>query len=416
MYTIRKKWASSLLLRKIAWTLVIVLVYMIGRFLPVPTAVVNQEVANHSLLNNLATVTGARISAMTLFSLGLSPWMTTVILWRFFTVFNLFKNQTQTQVYRYRMLLTLVVAAIQGFGLTATANLRELTFLGLSGEGPALGVTILILITGSVVLTWLGNRNAERGLGGMTILILVNMILAFLENGLSFLSEQTGFSWGLVGQIVLFVLVYSALVLMTVTLYRGEYRIPIKRVGINSSYNQKSYLPIRVTPAGALPFMYGMTLMMLPAYLLNGLRFFYPESELLKALTLSFSLTQLPGALFYVVLLYVLAIGFAYYNYDAFDIAKNMRNNGDYIEGIPPGKATKAFIQGKVNSLAQFGAVTVIVIGGLPLLFLLLQGEQDGSISIALLINNAYIVSSLLLGVIEQVNTIQSWKQYQPII
>ena len=416
MYTIRKKWASSLLLRKIAWTLVIVLVYMIGRFLPVPTAVVNQEVANHSLLNNLATVTGARISAMTLFSLGLSPWMTTVILWRFFTVFNLFKNQTQTQVYRYRMLLTLVVAAIQGFGLTATANLRELTFLGLSGEGPALGVTILILITGSVVLTWLGNRNAERGLGGMTILILVNMILAFLENGLSFLSEQTGFSWGLVGQIVLFVLVYSALVLMTVTLYRGEYRIPIKRVGINSSYNQKSYLPIRVTPAGALPFMYGMTLMMLPAYLLTGLRFFYPESELLKALTLSFSLTQLPGALFYVVLLYVLAIGFAYYNYDAFDIAKNMRNNGDYIEGIPPGKATKAFIQGKVNSLAQFGAVTVIVIGGLPLLFLLLQGEQDGSISIALLINNAYIVSSLLLGVIEQVNTIQSWKQYQPII
>ena len=101
MYTIRKKWASSLLLRKIIWTLLIVLVYMIGRFLPVPTAVVSQEVANHHLLNNLATVTGARISAMTLFSLGLSPWMTTVIIWRFFTVFNLFKHQTQTQIYRY---------------------------------------------------------------------------------------------------------------------------------------------------------------------------------------------------------------------------------------------------------------------------------------------------------------------------
>ena len=416
MYTIRKKWASSLLLRKMIWTLLIVLVYMIGRFLPVPTAVVSQEVANHHLLNNLATVTGARISAMTLFSLGLSPWMTTIIIWRFFTVFNLFKQQTQAQIYRYRMLLTLVVGAIQGLGLTATADLRELTLLGLSGDGPAIWVTILILIAGSVVLTWLGNRNAERGLGGMTILILVNMILAFLENGLSFFAEVQRFSWGLLGQVLVFLLVYGALVLMTVTLYRGEYRIPIKRVGLNSSYNQKSYLPIRVTPAGALPFMYGMTLMMLPAYLLNGLRFLYPEQEFLKVLVANLNLSQLPGALFYIALLYVLAIGFAYYNYDAFDIAKNMRNNGDYIEGVQPGKATKLFIQDKVNSLAQFGALTVIVIGGLPLLFLLLQGEQDGSVSIALLINNAYIVSSLLLGVIEQVNTIQSWKQYNHVI
>lgn len=250
----------------------------------------------------------------------------------------------------------------------------------------------------------------------MTILILVNMILAFLENGLSFFAEVQGFSWGLLGQVLVFLLVYGALVLMTVTLYRGEYRIPIKRVGLNSSYNQKSYLPIRVTPAGALPFMYGMTLMMLPAYLLNGLLFLYPEQEFLKVLVGNLNLSQLPGALFYIALLYVLAIGFAYYNYDAFDIAKNMRNNGDYIEGVQPGKATKLFIQEKVNSLAQFGALTVIVIGGLPLLFLLLQGEQDGSVSIALLINNAYIVSSLLLGVIEQVNTIQSWKQYNHVI
>lgn len=420
MYNIRKKWASSLLLRKIGWTLLIVMVYMIGRFLPVPTGVVNNELldnfVNNNLLNNLATVTGARISSMTLFSLGLSPWMTTVIIWRFFTVFNLFKNQTQAQVYRYRMLLALLIAAIQAFGLTASANLIDMDFLGFSGDGISLFVTILILVSGSVVLTWLGNMNAARGLGGMTIIILVNMILAFIENGVGFISDIDGFSWGLVGQILLFVIAYSSLVLMTVTLYRGEYRIPLKRIGINTSYNQKSYLPIRVTPAGAMPFMYGMTLMMLPAYILNGLQYFYPDNEQLTDITASLGLPQLPGALFYISLLYVLAIGFAYYNYDSYDIAKNMRNSGDYIEGIQPGEETKNYIQRKVNSLAQFGAVTVIVIGGLPLIFLVSQGAQDGSVSIALLINNAYIVSSLLLGVIEQVDTIQSWKQYQNVI
>lgn len=420
MYNIRRKWASSLLLRKICWTLLIVMVYMIGRFLPVPTVVVNNELLqnflNNKLLNNLATVTGARISSMTLFSLGLSPWMTTVIIWRFFTVFNIFKNQTQVQVYRYRMLLALVVAAIQAFGLTASANLLEMDFLGVTGDGLSIFVTMLILVAGSVILTWLGNMNATLGLGGMTIIILVNMILAFIENGVAFLSEVAGFSWELVGQILLFVVAYSSLVLLTVTLYRGEYRIPIMRVGINTSYNQKSYLPIRVTPAGAMPFMYGMTLMMLPAYILNGLQYFYPNNDSFKEIAASLSLTQIPGALFYISLLYVLAIGFAYYNYDSYDLAKNMRNSGDYIEGIQPGQQTKNYIQKKVNSLAQFGALTVILIGGLPLIFLVLQGARDGSVSIALLINNAYIVSSLLLGVIEQVNTIQSWKQYQNVI
>lgn len=420
MLNIRKKWASSLLLRKIGWTLLIVMVYLIGRFLPVPTAAVNNELlqnfVNSNLLNNLATVTGARISSLTLFSLGLSPWMTTMIIWRFFTVFNLLKNQTQVQLYRSRMFLSLIIAAIQAFGLLASSNLIEMEFLGMSGDGIAMAVTMLILIAGSVVLTWLGNMNTARGLGGMTIIILVNMILAFIENGAGFISEIDGFSWGLVGQLVLFVVAYSSLVLLTVTLYRGEYRIPIKRVGINTSYNQKSYLPIRVTPAGAMPFMYGMTLMMLPAYILNGLKYFYPDNESLKEIAASLSLTQLPGALFYISLLYVLAIGFAYYNYDSYDIAKNMRNSGDYIEGIQPGQPTKNYIQRKVNSLAQFGALTVILIGGLPLIFLVIQGARDGSVSIALLINNAYIVSSLLLGVIEQVNTIQSWKQYQNVI
>lgn len=420
MINVRKKWASNLLLRKTSWTLLIVLVYLIGRFLPVPTAAVNNELlqnfVNSNLLNNLATVTGARISSLTLFSLGLSPWMTTVIIWRFFTVFNLFKNQTQAQVYRYRMLLSLIIASIQAFGLTASSNLIEMDFLGMTGDGISIFVTMLILVAGSVVLTWIGNMNAERGLGGMTIIILVNMILAFIENGVAFISEIDQFSWEIVIQAILIFVAYSSLVLLTVTLYRGEYRIPIKRVGINTFFNQKSYLPIRVTPAGAMPFMYGMTLMMLPAYIVNGMQYFYPDNEILKGIAANLSLTQLPGALFYISLLYVLSIGFAYYNYDSYDIAKNMRNNGDYIEGIQPGQPTKNYIQRKVNSFAQFGAFTVILIGGLPLIFLVIQGARDGSVSIALLINNAYIVSSLLLGVIEQVHTIQSWKQYRDVI
>ena len=417
---IRKKWRSALVLPKVIWSLLIVVVYMIGRLLPVPTVPINQEllqsIGDATLLNNLATVTGASLSNMTLFSLGLSPWMTTVIIWRFFTVFDLLKNLTSVQVYRYRMLLAVVIAAIQAFGLSASVQFLEVSPFGLKGYTVNLIATMVILVAGAFTLTWLGNINSEKGLGGMTVIIIVNMILAFTENGTQYITSHDFTSQSTLLEVGAFFLIYFALVTVTVTLYRGEYRIPIKRIGIQTSYSVHSYLPIRVTPAGAMPFMYGMTIMMLPPYIISGLMFFFPDNETLANLSTQIGISQLLGVILYIVLLYVLAIGFSYYNYDAYDIAKNMRNNGDYIEGIQPGNPTKKYIQTKVNYLAQFGAMTVILIGGIPLLTIVLQGGRTGNVSIALLINNAYIVSSLLLGVIEQVGMLQNWKKYKNLI
>lgn len=417
---IRKKWRSALVLPKVMWSLLIVVVYMIGRLLPVPTVPINQEllqgIGDSTLLNNLATVTGARLSNMTLFSLGLSPWMTTVIIWRFFTVFDLLKNLTSVEVHRYRMLLSLLVATIQAFGLSASVRFMDVSVLGLEGHTVNLIVTMTILVTGAIVLTWLGNINSEKGLGGMTIIIIVNMVLAFIENETQYISTHDFSSSKVWLEVATFIVVYFLLVMVTVLLYRGEYRIPIKRVGIQTAYNANSYLPIRVTPAGAMPFMYGMTLMMLPPYIISALLYFFPENNILLALSTQIGISRLPGVILYILLLYVLAIGFSYYNYDAYDIAKNMRNNGDYIEGIQPGNPTKRYIQTKVNYLAQFGAGTVILIGGIPLLVVVQQGGRTGNVSIALLINNAYIVSSLLLGVIEQVGMLQNWKKYKNLI
>ena len=93
-----------------------------------------------------------------------------------------------------------------------------------------------------------------------------------------------------------------------------------------------------------------------------------------------------------------------------------MRNNGDYISGKKPGEETLKYLRLVINSFAQFGAFTVVVLGGLPLLAVSLQGQGKNSISIALLISNAYIIVSLLLGVMEQVDTMNSWKKYKNLI
>ena len=94
-----------------------------------------------------------------------------------------------------------------------------------------------------------------------------------------------------------------------------------------------------------------------------------------------------------------------------------MRQNGDYIDFVRPGDETRRFIQSKVNLLAQFGAWMVLLLGACPLAVVVLtqQGNSD-NISIALLVSNAYIVSTLMLGIIEQVNMLQNWKNYKNII
>ncbi|MBF0819589.1 accessory Sec system protein translocase subunit SecY2 [Streptococcus danieliae] len=415
---IKKRWQRSLIFPKIIWTLGVALIYLFGRKLPITTLSSSQEalkqVANLDLINNLASVTGANFSSTTIFTLGLSPWMTSMIIWRFFTVFGIFKNVTNVQLHRYRTLLTLLIGSIQAFGLTASSQFTIFQDLGETGIFWARILTIFLLVTGSFVLTWIGNLNSQKGLGGMTIIILINMILSFVENIGRYLEKGLTSATGL--HVTLFVLSYVALVLLTVIFYRAEYRIPIRRIGVNNAYNKGSYLPIRITPAGAMPFMYGMTMMLLPPYIISGLLILFPNNTFLLFLATNIGISQLPGVLLYIVLLYVLAIGFSYYNYDAYDIAKNMRNNGDYIEKIRPGEQTRKYIQGKINVLAHFGACFVILMGGLPLLFIVLQKGSSENVSIALLISNVFIISSLLLGVIEQVNMLQNWKKYKNLI
>lgn len=414
----KKKWKSSLILSKVAWTLVVIAIYMLGRMLPIPTVALNQEVLtslNQTILNNFSLVTGAQFSRMTLFTLGLSPYMTTLMLWRFLTIFRHFKEGTSVQFYRYQMVLSLFVAFLQSFGITVDIPYTHFQEWGSTGLFIARLITIFILTTGSFVLVWLGTLNTKKGFGGMTVIILVNMISSFQENLFKYVQLNAHHS-DFALNIAIFLIALIVLVQLTVRLYQAEYRIPIKRIGINNAYNEGSYLPIRVTPAGAMPFMYGMTMMTLPPYLIRLFLYFFPNHPVLHYLETHLGLSQPSGVMIYMIILYILAIGFTYYNYDTYEIAKNMRDNGDYIENVRPGQETRHYLASKVNILAQFGALTVLGLGGLPFLWVALQQGRSEEVSIALLISNVYIIATLLLGVIEQMHVLNSWKKYKNLI
>lgn len=411
---IRKSLATSELYRRILWTLGIVFAYMLGRYTPIGTVpyyqALQMDLSSLNLLDQLSMVTGGQFSSLNLFSLGLSPWMTSMILWRFFTLFKVAKSLTAKQSHRYRMLLMLIIALIQAFGFTTRDDYFQTVGVGVDQLRLA---TIGILVAGSFALMWLGNLNMQKGIGGSMVIIVSNMILTFLFNITSYVKDASGPFWMTLVTLAGMALVVSLLIWITVVFYRAEYRIKIRRIMIISAFAEKTYLPIRLTPAGGMPFMYAMTLMSLPPLLMLGLQQLFPSNDVFAYLAKNMGLSQLPGILTYILLLGILAIGFAYFNTDPAEIAENMQKNGDYIEGVRPGKATRDYIYFYLNRLTFVGVVYTCLMGGLPLLMV---WGQSGEVSLALLMNNIYIVTSLLLGIIEQVTILRSWKKYGDLI
>ena len=412
----KKSGQDRLIFRRFLWTIGIIFVYMLGKYSPLATLPIQDPRTNldvTSYLDNLAMVTGGHFSSLTLFSLGLSPWMTTMILWRFLTLFKVVKTLTARQSHLWRMVLMLLVAGIQAFGFSAGLDFLPLDLFGYQDPLFFRLATMVILVAGAYVLMWLGNLNGQKGIGGQTVIIIANMILTFLVNSLSYLGLHQDEPLFLVLTFGLLAVIVGGLVLLTVRVYRAEYRIPIRRIMVISSFADHTYIPIRLTPAGGMPFMYAMTLMSLPPLMIQGLLSLYPQNQFLAYLATHSSIQELPGMLAYIFLLFLLAIGFAYFNTDPGEIAEQMQKNGDFIEGIRPGKATQDYINTYLKRLTAIGAIYTCFMGGLPLV---LVWSQGGEVGLALLINNVYIVTSLLLGLVEQVHILQSWKEYKDLI
>ncbi|MBO4108321.1 accessory Sec system protein translocase subunit SecY2 [Streptococcus suis] len=400
-----RKMLRSSLMQRILWTILILFIYMLGKYTPIstyPHQLSQNQTALAMTLNSFAMVTGGEFSKLNLFSLGLSPWMTSMILWRFVGFLKLNAAFTQLQNHLSQTFIMLIVGLIQAFGYLAIMPAASVSTYERLG-------TIVILLAGTFVLMWLGNLNTEKGLGGSSTIIAASMILSFIMS----VSAMTDSRLANPIVIVLFVLAALVLVWIAVLVYKAEYRIPTRRIMLNTNLLKSSYIPIRVTPAGGMPFMYAMTLMTLPVLLLQGLIAVVPQLAGLRGMEGSLSVSELPGILLYTGVLFILSYGFAYFNMDPSEVAENMQKSGDYIENIRPGKATQAYLTRYLNRMAFVGAVYTCMMGSLPLF---LVWYFNGETGLGMMVNNIYIVTTLMLTIVEQVDIIQSWKQYEDII
>ena len=366
-----KSFFKPLILKKFLWTLLFVFIYVLGSKLTLPFVDVSSIAklnGDSVTLNYAAALMGGNLRSISFFSIGLAPWMSSILIWQMFTVskrLGLNKLSMESQEKR-RMLLTLAIALIQSLGLVLNLPLKTVAGVG---QGTIVFLDTLILIAGTYFLIWLTDLNSSMGLGGSIMIVMISMI-SYIPQDIWLSIQELKISPLILAVVGLLSLCFLYL---AVLVERAKYRIPINKINIHNRFKKYSYLDIRVNAAGGLPIMYAMTLVSIPQYFLMLVLFFQPNNRLVKEWILSLAMGGIPWFILYLLTIFILAWAFAFINVNSDQIAERMQRSGEYIENLYPGEATRRYIHKIVGYFAFVGALYLVLVAGLPMLLILLD-------------------------------------------
>ena len=366
-----KSFFKPVIIKKFLWTLFFLFIYVLGTKLTLPFVDMSKAAAmdgTSTTLNYATALMGGNLRSMSLFSVGLSPWMSSMLIWQMFAVskrLGLSKLPLEVQE-RRRMLLTLVIALIQSVALVLNLPLQEAGGVDMT---TIIVLDTLVLMAGTYFLIWLTDLNAAMGLGGSIMIVMASMI-AYIPQDIWHSIQELKISSLWLALMLVFSLVFLYL---AVTVERSKYRIPVNKINIHNRFKKYSYLDIRLNPAGGMPIMYAMTLVSIPQYFLLIIHFLQPDNQLIEQWIEALSMGSPAWFILYLLTIFILALAFAFINISGDQIAERMQKSGEYIENVYPGGATRRYINGLVTYFALVGAFYLILISGLPMLVVLLD-------------------------------------------
>lgn len=366
-----KSFFKAVIIKKFLWTLFFLFIYVLGTKLTLPFIDMSKAVAMDgasATLNYATALMGGNLRSMSLFSIGLSPWMSSMLIWQMFAVskrLNLSKLPMEVQE-RRRMLLTLVIALIQSVALVLNLPLQEVGGVDMT---TMIILDTIVLVAGTYMLVWLTDLNSAMGLGGSIMIVMASMI-AYIPQDIWNSIQELKISSLWLALMLVFSLVFLYL---AVTVERSKYRIPVNKINIHNRFKKYSYLDIRLNPAGGMPIMYAMTLVSIPQYFLLIIHFLQPDNQLIEQWIEALSMGSPAWFILYLLTIFILGLAFAFINISGDQIAERMQKSGEYIENVYPGGATRRYINGLVTYFALVGAFYLILISGLPMMVVLVD-------------------------------------------
>jgi preprotein translocase subunit SecY len=366
--------------RRILLSLGLLAVYRVGAHVPTPgiDASVLAEIfarARGTLLGLFDMFSGGALSSLSVFSLGIMPYISASIILQLLTVvipqLEQLKKEGEAgrrKITQYTRYGTIVLALIQGLGISiGLENMQGpggMSVVGFPGWGFRL-MTILTLTAGTAFIMWLGEQITERGIGNGISLIIFAGILARMPAAI--LSTLQLASTGEMNVLLIAGLIAVMVAVVSVIIYfeRAQRRIPVqyaKRIVGRRVYGgQSTHLPLKINSAGVIPPIFASSIIMFPATLASFFQVGFMKS-IASALN--------PGTLIYDTIYVGFIIFFCYFytavSFNPVDVADNMKKYGGYIPGIRPGKRTSEFIDRVLTRITFVGALYVSAVCVLP--------------------------------------------------
>ena len=364
--------------KRILFTLALLFVYRLGGHIPTP-GINTSALENYfqgqqgGLFGFIDLFSGGQVRRMTIFALGIMPYITASIILQLLTVVYepLAKLQKEGELGRKKITqwtryITVILSAVQSFGIG----------WGLEKGGFALNpgyrfllMTMMTLTTGSAFIMWLGEQITDRGVGnGMSLLIFAGIVVGLPRGVVDLIDKAKNGAWGALTPVLMAGLIVFMIAVVGFIVYveRSERRIPVqyaKRVvGRKVMGGQSTHLPLRVNAGGVMPVIFASSILTLPqtiGYGLHNNRYFGPLFDALKW-----------GEPLYTLLYAIGIIFFAYFYvsivFNPSEVADNMRKYGGFIPGIRPGRRTADFINEVLTRITLVGALYLIIISFIP--------------------------------------------------
>ncbi|MDQ7007007.1 MAG: preprotein translocase subunit SecY [Acidobacteriota bacterium] len=370
--------------KRVLFTLGMLGVYRIGAFIPIPgidlQALESWFQANQGGVFGLVDMfTGGNFSNLTIFALGIMPYISASIILQLLAVVWPYLERLQkegeagrqkiTQWTRYG---TVLLSIIQAVGICVWVTKIDATGDPIvPNPGPTFWLlTIITLTTGTAFIMWIGEQITERGIGNGISLIIFAGIVAGLPGGTRAMVQELLRGERSIIVAVLLLLVMVAVVAAVVFIERAQRRIPIQyasRVrGRRMMRGTATFLPLKVNTGGVIPVIFASSLLALPQTLITALYQRFPN-PVFGMLNRQLNYNMPLWDLLYIVLIVLFCFFYTSIIFNPMDTADNMKRVGGFIPGVRPGKQTANYIDTVLTRLTFAGAIYLSAISLLPI-------------------------------------------------
>ena len=436
------------IMNRIMFTILILFVFRIGAQITVPGVTLGDDLQNYldssyalSLMNLLG---GGTLQSFSIFALGVSPYITAQIITELLATDVLpalteLKRQGQGGRKKMEMAtryLTLMLGAVQAYGIIQTMKSSDaITFVTASQEWLTYIYIIVVMVSGSMIVMWLGDQISVKGIGNGISMIIFAGIVCSLPSQIGNAFQLWVGSTALQGQgdsariagifkFLLYILAYVLIISFVTFIELSKRKIPVQHSGKGGGQTQSmaraSFLPIKVNSAGVIPVIFASSILMAPSVIVAFVDAEHSSDKWLGIFQTS-TLYEMPGdwkmpwgLIIYLILTIAFTFFYANVQINPQQLAENFQKNGSYIPGIHTGNETERYVRKVLNRVTFIGAMALALIAALPVVLTLTIFKDNPSLALGG--TGLIIVVGVALEVNNQIDGLLAGKSFEEVV